>query len=214
MRHRRTLAVLLLLTGCAGGVDLLSVVVLGGVFAGIITGDLIHVAHGLGTAAWRTAATAAVAVAGFGAGVVAWARLVGPRGGGPVRHLTGAMAAETAVLAAFAAAWALVGGRPDGLAEQLALLAAAAAAMGGQSVVARTLGSSTTYLTGTFTAALSELANGGPAAATLAPLARLGALLLGAVAATLALDVLPAAAPAVPLACAVAALLCRVVRRR
>lgn len=214
MGPRWTAVLLALLTACAGGVDLLSVVVLGGVFSGVVTGDLIHVGHGLGTAAWGAAGTAAAAVAGFGVGVGIWARMVAPPEGGPARRVTGALFAEVAVLAAFTAGWVLVAGRPGSAPVQISLLVTSAVAMGGQSALARTLGGPTTYLTGTFTAAMAALATGGPASAVLNPLVRPVCLLLGAVAATLVLGTLPWAAALVPLTCAVAALLWRCSRPR
>ena len=64
---RRSVA-LALLTACAGSMDLLSVAVLGGVFSGIITGNLVHAGHGVGTGHWPLAATAAGAVAAFATG--------------------------------------------------------------------------------------------------------------------------------------------------
>ncbi|PSK88926.1 uncharacterized protein DUF1275 [Murinocardiopsis flavida] len=264
MGPRWTAVLLALLTACAGGVDLLSVVVLGGVFSGVITGDLIHVGHGLGTAAWGAAGTAAAAIGGFGAGVAVWTRIVTPpltapantgadtgartsasAGAGPgagtgagagadastdasggentavtrdgqptARHVTGALIAEVALLAAFTVGWALVAGRPGSTPAQIALLVTAAVAMGGQSALARVLGGSTTYLTGTFTAAIATLATGGPAAAVLNPLVRPASLLLGAVAATLVLTAAPWAAALVPMACVTAALLWRCARPR
>ena len=72
--------------------------------------------------------------------------------------MTVTLVAEFCVLAAFSVGWELTGGRP-GSTAQLLLIAALAVAMGIQSAAVRQLGGmSTTYLTGTLTAVVAELA--------------------------------------------------------
>jgi hypothetical protein len=67
------------------------------------------------------------------------------------------LVAEFCVLAAFSVGWELTGGRPGSTAQVL-LIAALAVAMGIQSAAVRQLGGmSTTYLTGTLTAVVTEL---------------------------------------------------------
>jgi uncharacterized membrane protein YoaK (UPF0700 family) len=186
--------------------DLLAVVVLGGVFSGVITGNLVHVGHGLGSGHLVGAATAACAVAAFGAGVWVWARLLGPSHALSHRRRTALLAAHTGVLALFALAWALVKGAPDQGWVSVALLAVAAFAMGAQSAWARTAGASTTYLTGTLTSALAGWALGERFGAHRAAIVRLGALVAGALATMLLLGAWPWSAPLLSLACAAGAL--------
>lgn len=182
--------------------DLISVAVLGGVFSGIITGNLVHVGHGLGSGQWILAATAAGAVTAFAAGVVLASLVMGaPERSTDARaHLQ--LALQTTAVAAFALSWATLGGDPSP-AQAPALLALAALAMGAQSSWARRMGASTTYLTGTLTAALSDAATGQGLARHRWALARLGCLSAGAAATTLVLIHWPSAAAAVPAVCAV-----------
>lgn len=128
------------LAACAGAVDLVAFAGLGGAFASIVTGNLVVVGLGIGTADDHVFATPAVAVAGYCAGVL-WAQAT-PRWPWPA-HL----AVELGLLAALAAGWAATGSRP-GRTASLLLLATAGVAMGTQSVVAQRMHEATTYLTG------------------------------------------------------------------
>lgn len=123
-------------------------------------------------------------MAGFVVGVALWSLL---RRRWPTA-VSVPLVAELVVLVVLAVAWPLAPG------ASLPLLAGAALAMGGQSSVAQLLGQSTTYMTGTLTGAVSDLATGDgrrwPA------LRQLGAIVLGAVAGGLALAPLPAVVPA------------------
>lgn len=197
----RRSAALAALTACAGGMDLLSVTVLGGVFSGITTGNLVHAGHGAGTAQWTLAATAAGAVAAFATGVALASRLIGPAHNQTPARMRLQLALQTTIVAVFAAAWILVGGDPSALTSP-ALLAAAALAMGAQSAWARQNGSSTTYLTGTLTAAVADAATGQGLARHRWALIRLACLLAGATTTTLVLLWWAPAAALVPAACA------------
>ncbi|MBE3002428.1 DUF1275 domain-containing protein [Nocardiopsis sp. HNM0947] len=199
MRRPVALAVL---TACAGGMDLISVAVLGGVFSGIITGNLVHVGHGLGAGQWTLAATAAGAVAAFAAGVGAASAIMGAPQRRTRSRVRLQLALQTTAVVAFAAAWAALGGEPSTV-QAPALLVLAALAMGAQSAWARESGASTTYLTGTLTAALSDAATGQGLARHRWALARLGFLLAGAAATTVCLIHYPGAAALVPAGCAV-----------
>ncbi len=202
----RPATALALLAACAGGMDLLSIAVLGGVFSGVITGNLVHVGQALGTGHVIAALTAGAAVAAFGAGVWVWARLLGPPSTASHQRRNALLAAHTTMLALFALAWAAVGGEPQGEIVTLALLAPAAFTMGAQSAWARIAGTSTTYLTGTLTTALAGWAQGEGLKEHSGAIARLSALLAGALATMVLLSTWPWSAPLVPLACAVTAL--------
>ena len=185
------------LAACAGAVDLLAVGGLGGAFASVVTGNLVTVWLGLGAAGGHPFVAPAVAVGGYAAGVLAGEALRGP----------GPLAAEAALLAGVAAGWIATGGNP-GLALSLSLLAAAAVGMGVQSVYALRLRESTTYFTGTLTAALQDLLAGrrGNRAAAVGQLAALSA---GAVLAAVLLGHLRWAVPLLPLLLLVVAVLGR-----
>lgn len=186
--------------------DLLAIVVLGGVFSGIITGNLVHAGQYVGTAYWRGAGTALAAVAAFAVGVWVWARLLGPpeRAEHPRSRLL--LAAQTAVLGAFALVWAYMDGVPPGAWATLAMLVVAALTMGAQSAWARASGASTTYLTGALASAMTDWATGAGLRAHRAALIRLGALMVGAMATMLVLVSWPWAAALVPLGCVTAGL--------
>ncbi len=202
----RRSAALALLTACSGGMDLLSVAVLGGVFSAITTGNLVHTAHGLGTAHWSLAATAAGAVTAFATGAALASRLMGPAHEQTQARMRLQLALQTSVVALFATAWITTGGDPSPLTGP-ALLGMAALSMGAQSAWARAQGSYTTYLTGTLTAAVADAATGQGLTRHRWALARLGCLLAGATITTLALVWWAPAAALIPAACALCAAL-------
>ena len=194
--------VLALLAACAGVVDVWAVVALGGAFAGVVTGNLVTAGYALAVAEPARLLPPAVAVAGFVVGVALWSLL---RRRWPTA-VSVPLVAELVVLVVLAVAWPLAPG------ATLPLLAGAALAMGGQSSVAQLLGQSTTYMTGTLTGAVSDLATGDgrrwPA------LRQLAAIVLGAVAGGLALAHLPAVVPALAALLAAAAVVVRAVGDR
>ena len=143
------------LAACAGAIDLLALAGLHGAFASVITGNLVATGLGVGTRDAAVAWPPIVAVLGYGVGVAAWQwvwRAKPAAVGGP-------LTAELAVVVAVAAGWWAVRAEPA-RAEALVLLGLASFAMGGQSVAALRLGASTTYLTGTLTAAVHDLVVG------------------------------------------------------
>jgi len=202
---RRSVA-LALLTACAGGMDLLSVTVLGGVFSGITTGNLVHAGHGVGTAHWSLAATAAGAVAAFATGVALASRIMGTAHKQTQARMRLQLALQTVLVALFATGWTAVHGDPGALTSP-ALLGTAALAMGAQSAWARQNGSSTTYLTGTLTAAVADAATGQGLARNRWALIRLACLLSGATTTTLVLLWWPPAAALIPAVSALCAAL-------
>jgi uncharacterized membrane protein YoaK (UPF0700 family) len=159
------LAVILALA--AGAVDAACFARLGEVFAGVMTGNLTL----LGLAVARPSATIAVNVAvallGYVAGT-AVGTVVASRVGSTARPwaapIFSVLLVELTVLAVLTIGWVLAGGRPVGTA-QLGLLAVAAMAMGLQAAAMRSVGTrlSTTFLTGTLTAAVAGLLTGGEA---------------------------------------------------
>lgn len=158
-RRRDILVVVLTLT--TGALDAVSYLRLGNVFSSVITGNLVLLGVGAGQQAAALTLNAGLALAGYGAGVMAGGRLAGTQQRGqpawPAR-VTVTLAAELVVLAAFSAGWLITGGHPAA-GGRLALLAVAAAAMGMQATAVRRLGQmSTTYLTSTLTALLTALA--------------------------------------------------------
>jgi uncharacterized membrane protein YoaK (UPF0700 family) len=178
--RRLTLAAVLLTIG-TGGTDVLSLTRLGGVFASVMTGNLVL----LGLAAARTSAGLAahtgVAIGGYVVGVSVGARVIalsprrrreagrreaGRRGAGPAgwpATVTAALVLELVLLAVFAAGWELTGPHPAG-ASQYLLLVTATVAMGIQSAAVRGFGRgeyATTYLTGTLTSLIAGLVTPG-----------------------------------------------------
>ena len=151
---------LLVLTAGAGCADALGYLGLGHVFTANMSGNTallgLHIAQGDSAAALRSL-TALVA---FGVGLAIGAWIAGPPRGGPwPPAVTRALAVETAILAAFAIAAYAVGMDRGGL-ENHALISLSAIAMGVQSAAVWHLGVpgiATTYLTGTYTSAVTGL---------------------------------------------------------
>src|ERR1022692_1516926 len=126
-------ALVLALTAAAGATNVLSLTVLGGVPASVMTASLVVLGLSItrheGALGWH----AGTALAGFAVGVLFASRLIGAgdrnaqdteRASWP-RPVTIAITGEALSLAGLLAGWAVTGGRPGG-AAQLALCAAAA----------------------------------------------------------------------------------------
>jgi uncharacterized membrane protein YoaK (UPF0700 family) len=151
---------LVLLTVTTGAVDASCFLHLGNVFSSVITGNLVLLGVAAATQSASLAIHSGVALAGYSAGVLIGAPIATRRArGGETWPLSVSvtLVAEFCVLAAFSVGWELTGGRPGSTAQAL-LIAALAVAMGIQSAAVRQLGGmSTTYLTGTLTAVVTEL---------------------------------------------------------
>jgi uncharacterized membrane protein YoaK (UPF0700 family) len=151
---------LVLLTLTTGAVDASCFLHLGNVFSSVITGNLVLLGVAAATQSASLAIRSGVALAGYSAGVLIGAPIATRRArGGETWPLSVSvtLVAEFCVLAAFSVGWELTGGRPGSTAQVL-LIAALAVAMGIQSAAVRQLGGmSTTYLTGTLTAVVTEL---------------------------------------------------------
>ena len=163
-RSRRGVArdgLLVLLTLTTGAVDASSFLHLGNVFSSVITGNLILLGVSAATASSSLAIHSGTALAGYSVGVLVGAPIATRRvnsGETWPLSVTVTLVAEFCVLGGFSAGWELTGGSPGSTAELL-LIAALAVAMGIQSAAVRELGGmSTTYLTGTLTAVISDLA--------------------------------------------------------
>jgi uncharacterized membrane protein YoaK (UPF0700 family) len=151
---------LVLLTLTTGAVDASCFLHLGNVFSSVITGNLVLLGVAAATQSASLAIHSGVALAGYSAGVLIGAPIATRRArGGETWPLSVSvtLVAEVCVLAGFSVGWELTGGRPGNTAQVL-LIAALGVAMGIQSAAVRQLGGmSTTYLTGTLTAVVTEL---------------------------------------------------------
>jgi len=173
--RRLTLAAVLLTIG-TGGTDVLSLTRLGGVFASVMTGNLVLLGLAAARASADLAAHTGVAIGGYVLGVAVGARVIalapqrrraaGQRGAGPEgwpAMVTAALVLELVLLAVFAAGWELAGPHPAGAGQYL-LLVTATVAMGIQSAAVRGFGRgeyATTYLTGTLTSLIAGLVTPG-----------------------------------------------------
>jgi uncharacterized membrane protein YoaK (UPF0700 family) len=163
MRAKARVVVLIALTVSTASLDVTAFLRLGGVFASVMTSNLIFVS----VAVVKTEATfgtrCAVAILSYVVGVAIGSAIAPPSknenrlGSRPLSLL---LTGELAILVGYAIWWMVVGGHPKGWTQPV-LLGLIACAMGGQSAAARQLGNpdaSTTYLTGTLTGLVSSLA--------------------------------------------------------
>lgn len=156
-----------LLTFTSGCVDAVTLMIIGGTFTSVITGNLIIVGWAIGTASLTPAVHVVMSVAGYILGVAACCRLrvrlgrTGPQAPWP-RSATLVLAAEWTLLAAVNVAWVSWRAAPPAAAAD-GLLVAAAVALGLQGAAARAIAGnpSTTYMTGALTALVEALASGG-----------------------------------------------------
>jgi uncharacterized membrane protein YoaK (UPF0700 family) len=200
---RRRDLLLVALTFAAGAVDAIVFLRLD-VFTAVMTGNIVLLGLAIGQGAFRNALRSLIALGAYAGGVLAAARLLGATAPRAVwdAHVTRALAIELALHVVFLGGWILTEARPDGLAAA-SLIAISGVAMGIQAASARTLAPhlSTTYVTGTITALLSELSALGP----IGPDARrraaiVVALGVGALCGALILTSAPLLAPALPVA--------------
>jgi uncharacterized membrane protein YoaK (UPF0700 family) len=204
MRHSARGAVrdglLVLLTLTTGAVDASCFLHLGHVFSSVITGNLILLGVAAATQSGSLAAYSGTALVGYSVGVLIGAPIATRRArGGETWPLsvTVTLMAEFCVLAGFSAGWELTGGRP-GSTARLLLIAALAVAMGIQSAAVRELGGmSTTYLTGTLTAVITEMATRDRTPGFARSLGVLAAIVSGAVTGGLVAEHAPAWLPVV-----------------
>jgi uncharacterized membrane protein YoaK (UPF0700 family) len=196
----RMLAVLAAAAGC---LDAVCVTRLGGVFASVITGNLIQLGRAVATVDGRLAADATAAVGSYALGVAAGTVSLRRCRAGWRWRTSIVAAAEAVLLTGVAAGWLATGAHP-GRSSGLLILGLAAAAMGVQSTVtisSGVRGASTTYLTGTLTSVVSTVVTDPHRfAAAAGGAARLAALLCGAIVGALVLRVATLWALALPAA--------------
>jgi uncharacterized membrane protein YoaK (UPF0700 family) len=210
-----TLAVIALTVG-SGATDVACFTRVGGVFASVMTGNIVLWGLAAARGSLSLLSHATVSLAGYTIGVIGGTRIAyglrarkDEEGAVWPHHVTWALRAELVLLAAFTVGWEVSGGRPAGW-VQYCLLAVASAAMGVQAAAARDMGLievTTTYLTGTLTALVSSLARPGQQAPHLSR--RFGVLFGLAAGASLSGLLIATAAdamPALPLAAVVTAL--------
>ncbi|MFG6501888.1 YoaK family protein [Microbacterium sp. P05] len=204
---------LVLLAFSAGATDAFAFLALGGIFTGMMTGNLVLSGIFTRPEYWHTVVGAATAVLSFAGGAYFGFRMFGT--GGAVTPTPASVARRLLLPSIVAQAlgavvWALTPA-PAGLLPQCIIVALLAIALSLQTVAAKMVsdvtGITTTYVTGTITTTMQQLADrkvGG----TLIRILTLLTLPLGAICATALLTNLPWSAPLLPLACsAIAALL-------
>ena len=163
--HADTKVALAALAMASGSLDVTAFLRLGGLFASIMTSNLIFV----GLAAVKAEATLAehcvTALACYVVGVGAGSSIARPSGEESrigTSRLSLLLTGEAALLAAYAAWWIADGASPAGW-QQVTLLGAVALAMGLQGAAARLLGdpaAGTTYLTGSLTGMATAVMTG------------------------------------------------------
>ena len=216
-RRQVTTLIAIALTFGSGAMDVASFTRLGGVFASVMTGNIVLC--GLATARGSVSLIThtVTAFVGYVAGVAGGARIgwyhaarsegddAGEASSGArAPHVRVALLAELVLLVGFFIGWEITGANPSGGAE-FALLAVAAAAMGLQASAVTQMGLSdvsTTYLTGTLTGLVGSLANPGQRrkrAGLIRP-GVLAGLAAGALLSGLLVKTAPAAVPALPVA--------------
>lgn len=166
MRPRTRNALLLTLTAAAGSADAVSYLGLGRVFTANMTGNLVLLGVAIGQGQLAGSLRSVIAFAGFGIGVLVGARATARSKGDAVwpPSATLVLVVELGLFVAFAAGWEIAGNRPAALALDV-LIALSAGAMGMQTAAARRLsvaGVTTTFVTGTLTSLIAELASVGP----------------------------------------------------
>jgi uncharacterized membrane protein YoaK (UPF0700 family) len=154
---------LIVLTASTASLDVTAFLRLGGVFASVMTSNLIFVGIAAVKAEGAFGIRCAVAILSYVVGVGVGSAVAPPSGQENrlgSRPLSLLLTGELAILVGYAIWWMTLAGHPQGWA-QLVLLGLVACAMGGQSAAARQLGNpnaSTTYLTGTLTSLVGSLA--------------------------------------------------------
>jgi uncharacterized membrane protein YoaK (UPF0700 family) len=194
---------LVALTATTGSLDVTAFLRLGGVFASVMTSNLVFVGVAVVKTEAAFGARCAVAILSFVVGVSLGSAVAPPSGRENrlgTRPLSLLLTGELVVLVAYTTWWIVVDARPVGW-TRVVLLGAIALAMGGQSAAARQLGNpnvGTTYLTGTVTSLAASLA--GRRRPDAESVVVLVALIAGAAAGVALLDAAPVTVPLLALA--------------
>jgi uncharacterized membrane protein YoaK (UPF0700 family) len=215
---RWPIVVAAVLTFGTGALDVLTLMHLGDVFASVMTGNLALMGLGVARANTGTLIHTAVAVLSYVIGVAVGSRITGTR---EPHHppwpgrVTVTLAAEFVLLCGFCVGGGVTGANPAGGA-QIALLAAAAGAMGMQSAAMRGLGAAvaTTYLTGTLTSLVEGWMGAPKRRSDSAGLASLVGAVVGAACGGLLLLTVPIATPVLTLGSLAAVLAVAAYRHR
>jgi uncharacterized membrane protein YoaK (UPF0700 family) len=169
LHHRRALrlrqSLVVTLAVVSGATDAIGLLVLGGAFTSVMTGNMVLLGVAASSTDGTLAASAGFSILAFCAGAALGARLAGTAqksDGVWPRAVTVGLAVEFVFVAAYAVGWWVTGGHP-GSGVTLALLLSTAVALGIQSSTVQRFGvsgMSTTYLTGTLTTVVIRLASG------------------------------------------------------
>ena len=160
---RQTLVIALAVV--SGATDAIGLLVLGGAFTSVMTGNMVLLGVAASSTDGTLAASAGFSILAFCAGAALGARLAGSaQKDDPVwpRPVTIGLAVEFLFVAGYAIGWWVTGADP-GPGVSLALLLSTALALGIQSSTVQRFGvsgMSTTYLTGTLTTVVIRLAGG------------------------------------------------------
>jgi uncharacterized membrane protein YoaK (UPF0700 family) len=154
-----------LLAFVSGATDITSFARLGGVFASVMTGNLVLLGLAVARSSGELAAHSGITFVGYISGVALASRIAAQSSKSeelwpPV--VTKILMIEFAAFVGFTIGWGVAGGRPSNP-WQLGLLVLASFAMGLQSGAVRKVGVplSTTYLTGTITSTVASLVSQG-----------------------------------------------------
>ena len=133
---------LIALTASTASLDVTAFLRLGGVFASVMTSNLVFVSIAVVKTEAAFGTRCAVAILSYVAGVGIGSAIAQPSGDENrlgARPLSLLLTGEFAILVGYAIWWMIVGGHPKGW-TQLVLLGAIAVAMGGQTAATRQLG--------------------------------------------------------------------------
>lgn len=194
-------ALVVVLTFATGAADALGFLALGGAFSSVMTGNMVLLGLSAGAADTELAVTTGAAILSFVLGLLVGAKVAGsPAAGDPVwpRQVTWALLVELVVFGGYLVGWELTeGNRSDQAA--LGLLMLSAVALGLQSSAVQRFGVSglsSTYLTGTLTSFIGDLAARRPRTTWVPRAQVLLALMTGAAVGSLVTLHLPRLAPA------------------
>lgn len=190
------------LTFATGAADALGFLALGGAFSSVMTGNMVLLGLSAGSADGKLAETTGAAIVAFVVGLLVAAKVAGsPAAGDPPwpHQVTRALLVELAVFCAYLVGWELTQGHRSEEAG-LVLLMLSAVGLGMQSSAVQRFGVSglsSTYLTGTLTNFIGDLAARRPRTSWLPRGQVLLALMAGAAVGTVVTLHLPRLAPVV-----------------
>lgn len=202
LRLRQSLVVTLAVV--SGATDAIGLLVLGGAFTSVMTGNMVLLGVSISQGDGGRAVSSVGAILAFIAGAALGARVAGtPTDGDRIwpRAVSRGLAVELAFMAAYAVGWWVTDGSP-GTGVAFALLMASAIALGVQSSTVQRFGVSglsTTYMTGTLTTVVIRLATGRGVKEVWHSVEILLGLIGGAVVGTVLILVAPLTAPVLQL---------------